>query len=189
MTTDPDEQLPLPEFVTAPNFPFEGDLRVRRFNPPSLTDRPRSGEPGGDPCDACSRPDGEYIWVDDHWRVFVARRSGVPLQLFLETRDHLDLDDLDNDRGAELGLMIVRLNKAMQAIGGIGRVHASRWGDGGSHFHMWFYSRPVGASQMLGFWLPMWAIILPATDQETWDANAAIVARELAAGGGRSMLD
>lgn len=189
MTSASNDPLPLPKFVDASIFPFEGTMRVKQFDAPADHDRPRSGEPGGDPCGSCEHDDSHYIWVDDHWRVLTARRSGVPMQLFLETRDHLDLDDLDDDRSAELGQMIVRIDRAMQAIGGIGRVHCSRWGDGGSHFHMWFYARPVGALQMLGFCLPMWALILPATDQATWDANAAVVARELAAGGGRSMLD
>lgn len=188
MAKHEDDRLPLPQFVKAAIFPFEGDMRVKQFKPLFPTDRPRTGEPGGGPCDACDQPDSAYIWVDDHWRVLATRPSGVPLQLFLETRDHLDLEDLDDDRSAELGQLIVRLDRAMQAIGSIGRVHTSRWGDGGSHFHMWFYARPLGASQMLGFCLPMWAMILPPTDQATWDANCAIVATELAKRGGRSMV-
>jgi hypothetical protein len=126
--------------------------------------------------------------VDDHWRVSAGPRSGVPLQVFLETREHLDLGDLDDQRATELGLLTVRLDRAMQAIDGIGRVHASRWGDGSSHFHMWFFARPVGASHLLGFGLPMWAMTLPPTDEATWEANAAVVARALAAGGGRLMI-
>ena len=107
--------------------------------------------------------------------------------MFLETRAHVDMDDLDADRAGELGQLIVRLDRAMQAVGGIGRVHVARWGDGGSHFHMWFYGRPLGASQMLGFCLPMWAMILPPTDDDVWRKNMAVVSRELAAGGGRAI--
>ncbi len=189
MSDPSDQRHALPEFIKASIFPFEGDLRVKPYKPLFPSDRPRTGEPGGDPCRACAMPDEDYIWVDDHWRVLVGEPSGVPIQLFLETREHLDMDDFDAERSAEFGSLIVRLDRAIQAIGGIGRVHASRWGDGGSHFHMWFYGRPVGASQMLGFGLPMWAMILEPTDEATWEANKALVARELAAGGGRSMLE
>lgn len=180
--------LPLPDFVEWSIFPFEGDLRVRPFKASYPSDRPRSGEPGGRPCEACTAPDEEFIWVDEHWRVRAAQPSGVPIQLFLETRAHVDMDGLDDQLSAELGQMIVRLDRAIQAIGGIGRVHLSRWGDGGAHFHMWFYGRPVGSSQMLGFCMPMWAMILPPTPEETWNANLAIVATHLAARGGRAMI-
>ena len=179
------EPLPLPTFVHWPIFPFEGDLRVRAYEPLQPHDRPRSGEPGGEPCDSCTATDDAYLWVDERWRVKApVQIPGVPVQVFLETRDHLDMDGL----AAELGQLIVRLDRAIQAVGGIGRVHVNRWGDGGSHFHMWFYGRPYGAQQMLGFCLAMWAMILPPTDEATWRQNLVIVARELARGGGTAML-
>ena len=182
--------LPLPAFVDDSIFPFVGDLRVRPFKPPYPSDRPREGEPGGSPCTTCAAGDDEYVWVDERWRVRAPReRPGVPVQLFLETRDHVDMDGLDMGLAAELGQMIVRLDRAIQAVGGIGRVHLSRWGDGGSHFHMWFYGRPVGASQLLGFCLPMWAMILPPTEDSLWRHNLAVVAAELAWDGGRSMVE
>jgi hypothetical protein len=46
--------------------------------------------------------------------------------------------------------LLVRLDRAVQAVGGIGRVHVARWGDCGSHFHMWIYGRPFGTRQLLG---------------------------------------
>ena len=168
------ESLPLPDFVNWAIFPFEGDLRVRPFKPPYPSDRPRSGEPGGHPCHSCTEGDEHYIWVDDDWRVRAPSEPlGVPLQLFLETREHVDMDGLSLELAAGLGQMIVRLDRAMQAIGGVGRVHVARWGDGGSHFHMWFYARPLGASQMLGFCLPMWASIVPPTPEAIWNRNVA----------------
>jgi hypothetical protein len=172
--------LPLPEFVTWSVFPFEGELRVRKPKPLYPADRPRSGEPGGAPCYACAAGDDEYIWADERWRVSAPKPSGVPVQVFLETREHVDMDGLDDAMAGEMGQMIVRLDRAIQAIGGIGRVHVARWGDGGSHFHMWLYGRPRGASQLLGFCLPMWAMILPSTPEDVWRANMAVVAAELA---------
>jgi diadenosine tetraphosphate (Ap4A) HIT family hydrolase len=110
------------------------------------------------------------------------------VQLFLESRDHLDLDDLDEDLAAEMGRLIVRLDRAIQAVGGIGRVHVNRWGDGGSHLHLWFYGRPVGDTQMIGFCLPLWAMTLPPTQEEAWNRNLEVVARELARHGGRAVV-
>ena len=188
MASDSTDDATLPGFVHASIFPFEGDFQVKALKPPHPTDRPRSGEPGGGPCGSCAAGDDDYIWVDEHWRVRAAQPSGVPIQLFLETRAHVDMDDLDDDRAGELGQLTVRLDRAMQAVGGIGRVHVSRWGDGGSHFHMWFYGRPLGASQLLGFCLPMWAMILPPTPDDVWNRNLATVADHLAAVGGRSMI-
>jgi diadenosine tetraphosphate (Ap4A) HIT family hydrolase len=129
------------------------------------------------------------VWVDEHWRVQAPlQRSAAPVQLFLETREHLDLHDLDEERAAEMGRMIVRLDRAIHAVGGIGRVHVNRWGDGGSHFHLWFYGRPVGDTQMIGFSLPLWAMTLPPTPEDEWNRNLTIVAAELEKNGGRAMV-
>jgi hypothetical protein len=183
-----DGPLPLPAFVQYPIFPFEGDLRIRTLDPAEATERPRSGDPGGPPCGACAAADDEYLWVDDRWRVRLPPKpSGVPIQVFLETREHVDLDGLDARLAAELGVMIVRLDRAVRSVGGIGRVHMSRWGDGAAHFHVWFYGRPVGARQLLGFCLPMWAMILPPTAEAVWRNNAAAVANELARDSGRAI--
>jgi hypothetical protein len=183
------ERLPLPSFVGWPIFPFEGDLRVRVYEDLQPTDRPRSGEPGGGPCESCAASDDAYIWVDERWRVKApAHIPGVPVQVFLEARDHLGMDAMDAGLAAEFGQLIVRLDRAIQAVGGIGRVHVNRWGDGGSHFHMWFYGRPFGAQQMLGFCSAMWAMILPPTDGAIWRQNLIIVSRELARGGGTAIL-
>jgi hypothetical protein len=186
--TEPGAELPLPAFVDWPIFPFVGDLRVRPVQPRAPADWARSGEPGGAPCRSCEEPDDRCIWVDDRWRVLAPEaRSAVPVQLFLETREHVDLDGLDTRHAAELGPLIVRLDRAIQAVGGVGRVHVSRWGDGASHFHLWFYARPVGDPQMLGFCLPMWAEILPPTAEEVWKRNLRTVAKELAKDGGRAI--
>jgi hypothetical protein len=181
--------LPLPDFVNWPIFPFVGDLQVRAVEPRRDADWPRDGEPGGGPCRACATSDDHCIWVDEHWRVLAPdQRSGVPVQCFLETREHVDMDGLDPALAAELGQRIVRLDRAIQAIGGIGRTHMSRWGDGAAHFHLWFYGRPIGDVQMLGFCLPMWALIVPPTPEDVWTDNLSIVARELAKGGGRAIV-
>lgn len=183
-----DEPLALPDFVRWPIFPFEGDLRVRPVKPLRERDRPRSGEPGGPPCETCVEPDDKFIWVDDRWRIRTTREpTGVPVQLFIETRAHVDMNDLDDDMAGELGRLLVRVDRAVLAGEGIGRTHFSRWGDGGSHFHMWVYGRPRGSTQMLGFGLPMWAMICDPTPVDAWHRNLDVIATELARGGGRAL--
>jgi hypothetical protein len=98
------------------------------------------------------------------------------------------MDALDDERAAELGGLIVRLDRAIQAIGGIGRVHVNRWGEGGSHFHLWFFARPVGVWQMSGFFMPVWAKIYPPTPPDVWRRNLATVARQLARDGGTAIV-
>ena len=183
---DPPE---LPRFVGWPIFPFEGDLRVKPIEPLRDADFPRSGEPGGAPCRSCASADDAYVWVDERWRIRATEQpTGVPVQLFVETREHLDLDDLDAQHAAELGQLLVRVDRAVLSLETVGRTHIARWGDGGSHFHIWAYGRPRGTIQMLGFGLPMWAQIHPPTPQVEWDANLRHVAAQLAGGGGRAML-
>jgi hypothetical protein len=85
--------------------------------------------------------------------------------------------------------MIVRLDRAVQAVPNIARVHVTRWGDGSSHFHLNFFGRPFGARKMLGWCLPMWSIILAPTVEDHWKANLAIAAKALGQGGGEVVVD
>lgn len=176
------ERPPLPAFVDWPIFPFEGELRIKDPDPPMDRDLVRAGE-GGKPCPSCERADDQYLWVDDRWRVLAGDRLAVPL-VFLETRAHLDLHELDDAMAAELGQLVVRLDRAFLASGGIGRTHVNRWGDGGSHFHVWLYGRPIGNVQMLGFGLPMWAQIMQPLSDEEWDRSLLAIGRAFAASGG-----
>jgi hypothetical protein len=178
----------LPELAKWPIFPFEGDIRVKPVLPLGDRDPVRSGEPGGAACQACAQSDDDQIWVDDNWRVHTAQPTGVPLLLFLEPRAHVDMDGLDETLAAELGQMIVRVDRAMQKVEGVGRVYVNRWGDGAMHLHLWFYARPFGTRQMFGPHLPFWAGIVPPTPADVWNRNAAVVAAELAKHGGRAIL-
>lgn len=179
----PDGRLPLPESVTWDIFPFEGSLVVKRLDDPVLPEPPRFGENGRD-CQACQRADDGCLWTDAGWRLLTpSERSGVPA-LLLEPREHLDLGDLDDARAAELGRLIVRIERALRSIPGVARVHVNRWGDGGAHLHVWFLARPDGLVQLRGSCLPDWLDILPPLPAEQWDAIGRHVARVLASGGG-----
>src|SRR5262245_66602977 len=105
--------------------------------------------------------------------------------LILETRSHLDLGDLPNLLAAELGVMTVRLERAIRSLDGVARVNVNRWGDGAAHLHLWFMARPVGALQLRGSFLSMWDDILPSVDEAAWNENLALVAAWLAEFGSR----
>jgi len=185
----PDTASPVPDFTKWPSFPFEGDLRVKQLDPPVDDEPARKGEDAAD-CSACNAPDEAYIWVSERWRVrAMDRPTGLPMVLILESRSHLDLGDLPNLLAAELGVMTVRLERAVRSLDGVARVHVNRWGDGSAHLHMWFLARPYGRLQLRGTFLSLWDDILPPISESTWRENLALVAAWLAEFGGRPLAE
>ncbi|MFD0741271.1 hypothetical protein ACFQ1L_04420 [Phytohabitans flavus] len=183
----PDTASPVPDFTKWPSFPFEGDLRVKQLDPPVGKEPSRKGEDAAD-CSACNAPDDAYIWVSERWRVrAMDRPTGLPMVLILESRSHLDLGDLPNLLAAELGVMTVRLERAVRSLDGVARVHVNRWGDGSAHLHMWFLARPFGRLQLRGTFLSLWDDILPPIPESTWRENLALVAAWLAEFGGKPL--
>jgi diadenosine tetraphosphate (Ap4A) HIT family hydrolase len=185
----PDTPSRLPDFVTWPSFPFEGELRVKPLEPISDTEPPRQGEEAAT-CLACAAADEAYIWVSERWRVrAMDRPTGLPMVLILESRSHLDLGDLPNLLAAELGVMTVRLERAVRSLDGVARVHVNRWGDGAAHLHLWFLARPQGRLQLRGSFLSLWDDILPPIPEAQWRENLALVAAWLAEFGGRPLAE
>src|SRR5690348_16304938 len=84
---DAERRLPLSRMTGWDIAPFEQDgLRVVPLRPPVVPEPPRQDE---DPatCSTCAaRDDG--VWLDEHWRLLLVRRVGVPLALMLLPRDH-----------------------------------------------------------------------------------------------------
>jgi diadenosine tetraphosphate (Ap4A) HIT family hydrolase len=161
-------------------------MRVRALAEPVEVEPPRSGEDAAD-CVACNTPDEAYIWVSERWRVrAMDRPTGLPMVLILECRSHLDLGDLPNLLAAELGVMTVRLERAIRSLDGVARVHVNRWGDGSAHLHMWFLARPYGRLQLRGTFLSLWDDILPVIPEQQWRENLALVAAWLAEFGGHA---
>jgi hypothetical protein len=109
--------------------------------------------------------------------------------LILESRSHLDLGDLPNLLAAELGVMTVRLERAIRSLAGVARVHVNRWGDGSAHLHLWFLARPHGRLQLRGTFLSLWDDILPTVPEDQWRENLALVAAWLADFGGRAIAE
>jgi hypothetical protein len=179
----------LPGFASWPTFPFEGDLHVKRLDDPVIQEPARHGEDPAE-CRACRAPDEAYIWVSERWRVrSLDRPTGLPMVLILESRSHLDLGDLPNMLAAELGVMTVRLERAVRSLDGVARVHVNRWGDGSAHLHLWFLARPYGRLQLRGTFLSLWDEILPPIPEYQWRENLALVAAWLAEFGGRPLAE
>ncbi|MGB2567745.1 hypothetical protein ACPFP2_04730 [Micromonospora citrea] len=179
----------LPDFTQWPSFPFEGEIRIKQLDDPVPVEPPRKGEAHRE-CTACNAPDDAYIWVGERWRVrAMDRPTGLPMVLILESRSHLDLGDLPNLLAAELGVMTVRLERAIRSLDGVARVHVNRWGDGSAHLHMWFLARPYGRLQLRGTFLSLWDSILPPISESQWRENLAMVAAWLAEFGGRPLAE
>jgi diadenosine tetraphosphate (Ap4A) HIT family hydrolase len=183
---DEEGRLPLSRMTGWQVFPFEPDgLRVAPLAPPQLPEPPRLGE-GGRPCVGCAA-DREVVWSDEHWRLKqLSQDSGVPLLLVLESIAHYDLADLPDELAAEMGLLTVRIARAIEALPHIARAHVSRWGDGSAHLHVFFLARPAGFAQLRGTCLAIWDDLLPPVPSAHRDRDAAAVATALAAHGGHA---
>ena len=102
-------------------------------------------------------------------------RSACPVTVFLETREHVDLDGLTDEMASELGRVVVKLEAAIRAVPDVGRVHVHRWSDGSAHLHFWFMARPARRLEMYGWGNELWAQVLPPVEQDLFDRNLGVV--------------
>jgi diadenosine tetraphosphate (Ap4A) HIT family hydrolase len=168
---------PVEEWET---WPFAGPVAVRELDPPVAAEAPRAGA-GGVLCRRCEHGDQGALWSDEHWIVRTTEGpTGLPFVAFLETRAHRDFGDLPDELAAQLGPMLIRVQRAVFAIGDIGNVHVCRWGDGSEHFHVWFMARPARVPQLIGSFAAIWDDVLPPVPIDVWRANVEIVRRALA---------
>lgn len=162
-------------------WPFAGPVVPRTLEPPESEERPRFGSNGVD-CWRCERGTDGALWFDDNWIVTsLSEPGGLPCVVLLHTRGHYDLNELPDELAAELGPLMLRVQRAVFAIGDIGNVHVCRWGDGSEHFHMWFMARPARVRQLIGSFAAIWDDVLPPLPEDVWRANLEIVSRELSA--------
>lgn len=186
-----DGHLSMPPMADWDIFPWTVvDGRIApRVLPAPADESPRWGEDPSKPCAECA--DGfaaeRVVWEDEQWVLtHPGRPSGLPLVLLLHTREHLDMGTLDDELASQLGRITNRLVRIVGALDGIGRVHVNRWGDGGSHLHVWFAARTARLTAVRGSTAIEWDGILPPGPEEVWRADLHAVATKLANWGGEA---
>jgi hypothetical protein len=148
------DALSAPPVVEWETWPFDGPVAPRPLAPPVRAEVARRGA-GGIDCHRCIHGDEGALWYEFH--------------------------DLPDDLAAELGPLLVRIQRAVYAVGDIGNVHVCRWGDGSEHFHYWFMARPARIPQLSGSFAAIWDDVLPPLPEDVWRGNLELVRRELAA--------
>jgi len=158
-------------------WPFAGTATPRALERPTA-ERERSGA-GGVGCRRCEQGDADALWSDANWIVHALPPSGLPILVLLETRAHYDFPDLPDELAAELGPLLLRVHRAVMAVGDIGRVHVCRFGEGGEHCHIWFIPRPARMPQLASSFAAIWDDVLPPVPEDVWRANCDRVAAAL----------
>lgn len=157
--------------------PYLDPLIVRPPGDRVIPEPPRRGEPGGDPCGICGHETTGAVWSDENWTLHAPVGGSLPGSVWLASRAHVDsFADLPEAAAADFGRVAARVERAILALGGVGRVHLYRWGDGGAHFHVWFLPRPLGMLEASGPMLPLWEDVLPNVPDEELAAAAGRVA-------------
>jgi hypothetical protein len=186
-----DGRLPTSPVAEWDVFPWEvvdGALVAKVLRPPLPAEPPRTGDPDGGPCPTCAGEGSRAVWENERWTVRPLRRSGMPLIMMLEPREHLDYADLDDERAAEYGRLSVWLSRIMGNLPHVGRVHVFRIGDGGSHLHVWHVARPARMPGIQGSMAIEWDEMLPPPPEDVWRADLITVARRLATHDGRALV-
>lgn len=158
--------------------PYLEPLTIRPLAERVIPEPPRRGEPGGEPCGLCGGGATGAVWGNDHFTLHPPIQGSLAGAVWLASREHVDsFKDLSPEAAAAFGPTIARVEEAILGLGGVGRVHLYRWGDGGAHFHVWLIPRPLGMLQGMGAMLPIWEDVLPnITDDELADAARRIAA-------------
>ncbi|HEU4514168.1 MAG TPA: hypothetical protein VFR87_13765 [Nocardioidaceae bacterium] len=183
-----DGRLPLPEHAAWDTFPFDGDIRTRILQPPLEAEEPRNGE-NDQPCWRCEHELENVIWRNEDWLVAsTPRPTGLPVVLALESRAHMDFLDMDDVLASEFGRITNNLHRILHYLPNVGRVHISKWGDGGAHLHTWFMARPARMPQLRGTFASLWDDILPPVPEDIWRSDLHEVARKLATHDGVALV-
>ena len=175
-------QLRTPPVEEWDSWPFAGGVEPKALRAPE-PEPDRDGE-GERPCEACGKPDTEYLWAGARWRLQAFPASGLPFVAILEPREHVDGPrDLPDAMLADMGVVLARVERAVLCIEGVERVHILRYGEGAAHLHWWFMARPTGLRQVASSFAMIWDDVLPTTPEGTWRANIATVAAAMEASG------
>ena len=186
-SADRDGRLPMPPAGGWDIFPWEvvdGAIAPKVIQPPS-PEPLRLGEDTTRPCPECSVQADQVVWEDEFWVLtHPGAPSGLPIVLMLQPREHEDSGVLDDGRASEMGRIINRLVRIIENLPNIGRVHVNRWGDGGSHLHIWFFARTKDLTGVLGSTAAEWNDIIPPGPEDVWRADLHKIATKLANWGG-----
>jgi diadenosine tetraphosphate (Ap4A) HIT family hydrolase len=160
------------------SFPYSEPLVPREPGERTIPEPPRRGEPGGPPCRICGGETAPVLWSDEHWTLHAPVGGSLPGAVWIASREHFDsFADMPTAVAATFGDVIARAERGILALGGVGRVHLYRWGDGGAHFHVWLIPRPLGMLEASGMMLPLWEDALPnRTDEELAEAAGRVAA-------------
>lgn len=145
--------------------PYVDPLTVRAAAELVVPEPPRRGDADGPPCTPCERGSHTVIWADRNWTLHNPGATALAGAVWLASRVHVDsFAELPPDCAATFGPVCGRIERAILGLGGVGRVHLYRWGDGGAHFHVWFLPRPLGRLDMMGMMLPLWEDVMAPLD-------------------------
>jgi hypothetical protein len=183
-----DGRLPTPPTTEWDTFPWEGQISTKVLREPTPGEDPRDGESDRS-CARCADPDQGLIWRNERWTVSHPERpGGLPLVLSLNSREHLDFSDMDDDLAAEYGRITTWLHRIMSRMPNIGRVHVCKWGEGAAHLHSWFLARTARLPELAGSHAAEWNQILPPVPEDVWRADLHEVARKLATHDGTALV-
>lgn len=181
----PSGRLPMPPVHEWDMFPWEvvdGALVPKVVQAPGPGEEaPRAGA-GGVDCRTCADQGGpRRIWENERWSLArPAQPTGLPLIVWLASKEHLDYPDMSDDLAAEYGRISARLCRIMSELPNIGRVHVCRWGDGSEHLHVWFIARTARLPHIIGSMAVEWDEMLPPVPEEIWRADIRAVALAMA---------
>lgn len=189
----PDGRLPTPPVSDREMFPWEvvdGALVTKVLPPPYDGPEPPRAGAGGVDCFNCSgEGDATRIWENDRWKLtHPPQPTGLPILVWLCSREHLDYDEMSDDLAAEYGQLSVWLARIIARRPNVGRVHVCRWGDGSEHLHVWFIARPARLPGVIGSMAVEWDELLPSTPEAIWRDDLHEIARQLATHDGRSLV-
>ena len=157
--------------------PYAEPLTVLEPGERVVPEPPRRGEKGGEPCGICTGRSTAAVWQDEHFSLHPPVGGSLAGAVWLASREHVDsFADMPADVATTFGEVCGRVERAVLALGDVGRVHLYRWGDGGAHFHVWFIPRPLGMLEASGMMLPLWEDVLPNVPDEELAAAAERVA-------------
>jgi hypothetical protein len=108
--------------------PYAEPLVLREPGERQIPEPPRRGEDGGPPCAICSGKTTPAVWSDDNWTLHPPVGGSLPGAVWLATRVHADsFADLPEPVAASFGPVVGRVERAILALGDVGRVHLYRW--------------------------------------------------------------